>query len=395
MRHAPSTATRPLPGHTTLLVPVAGDEVLGALFDEFVWVTTEDEAAAPPRVGRNQLVHGHTPLDGVPAAAVAGVLRLVLGLSGVLADGRAPPGESVLSAVAALRAYRPRLHPLCRLDTELHRVLAAGADGGGAEAALLALGATRDALLAEVGGATTLSEDEPALQARLRGLADALRASLGLGGGGAGEAARPSRCWCDCQELGKVAVLRKAAARAARLVRCALEKHAALAGKVAADLAAKRAKSCADHARTLSALCLATAAAELLALIALERARAAEASLVLPSHLDACGGSLEGFAERGCWKKVLPVVAALVGGVAGQFPLLLGRLSARERDVYALDVEAYMAAVAAGAVELPPAISRNPICANFEKAEQAAGADQISNGRWRLQREKKQRPQRS
>ena len=58
--------------------------------------------------------------------------------------------------------------------------------------------------------------------------------------------------------------------------------------------------------------------------------------------------------------------------------------------MYALDVDAYLAAVAAGAVELPPAISRNPICVNFAKAE-AAGAEQMSNGRWRLQREKKQR----
>jgi len=176
--------------------------------------------------------------------------------------------------------------------------------------------------------------------------------------------------------------------------------------------------------------------------------------MVVPTHLDAVAQSLAACAERGQWQQCVPMAACFVagsssggsgsagrgsgsggsGGSGGtatattasggasprgesepRFPEMVGRMSARDRLVYALDVERYEALVlrgdvgggdggtaaaaaaaaavaAAAAIADPTALTQNPLALNIARQEARGACDGTTlNGRWRLQREKKQR----
>ena len=128
--------------------------------------------------------------------------------------------------------------------------------------------------------------------------------------------------------------------------------------------------------------------------------------MVLPTHLDAVAQSLAACAERGQWQQCVPMAACFVAGhgaATSRFPETIGRMSARDRLVYALDVERYEALVlgegdgcggcAAGAALADlTALTQNPLALNIARQEERGASDGTTlNGRWRLQREKKQR----
>ena len=187
--------------------------------------------------------------------------------------------------------------------------------------------------------------------------------------------------------------------------------------------------------------------------------------MVVPTHLDTVAQSLAGCAERGQWQQCVPMAACFVAGSSGggsgsgssdsigsggsgsggsgdsggtattaaattasggasprgggeqRFPEMVGRMSARDRLVYALDVERYEALVlrgdvgggdggtaaaaaaaaavaAAAAIADPTALTQNPLALNIARQEARGACDGTTlNGRWRwrLQREKKQR----
>ena len=127
-----------------------------------------------------------------------------------------------------------------------------------------------------------------------------------------------------------------------------------------------------------------------------------------------------GFAESGNWGKVAPVAAAFAGGLlqarvtatermhavermpadvvnaeavaavpAAPYPELLGGLSSRDRAVYTFNWGSYLAAIAAGGLVDPLAITKNPMAVSLAKEEGTRSAAGMSSGRWRLQREKK------
>ena len=122
--------------------------------------------------------------------------------------------------------------------------------------------------------------------------------------------------------------------------------------------------------------------------VALERCLAVESSMVLPTHCDAVVGSLLTLAEKQLWRKCVPSLAALVFGAHNTHVQLVGRLAARDVKVYALDWRHYLAHLE-GAAELDVrVVSQNPVATNADCNRKGGGA---SSGRWRMQREKKQR----
>uniref|UniRef100_A0A7S3AQQ2 Uncharacterized protein n=1 Tax=Haptolina ericina TaxID=156174 RepID=A0A7S3AQQ2_9EUKA len=138
--------------------------------------------------------------------------------------------------------------------------------------------------------------------------------------------------------------------------------------------------------------------AEFISLALFEHAHRRDSSLALPTHLDATAGALAGHAEAGHWGKVLPIAAAFTGQAAS-FPSLLSRLSSRDRAVHALACEQYVAAVTENRPLHPLSLSQNPQALSYAKEEAArdramaegGSGGHVTSGRWRLQREKKQR----
>ena len=177
--------------------------------------------------------------------------------------------------------------------------------------------------------------------------------------------------------LGKVAVLRNAIGKAARL---------AAVGCAQLPLTSR---SSHDTARMAHGKLCCMLAAELVGCVTLERCLVKEESLVLPTHCDVVAGSMLALAEKGLWRRCVPCLAALVGGVEGRYVGLTDQLSEREQRVYALDWAQYLAHVEHGTPLNPRTVSRNPFAMRTD--EEAAQETGVSSGRWRMQREKKQR----
>ena len=130
----------------------------------------------------------------------------------------------------------------------------------------------------------------------------------------AAPAAAPRR-WCDAVELGKLAIVGNTLGAMSRVEQLARVRLCALAVQLHTEPAARKLVAAAEAVGLVELTLL---GAEVGTLALDERASSTDASQAVATHLQQLLGALGGAVERGEWKAVPPLAAALVGGRAGE-----------------------------------------------------------------------------
>merc|ERR1719336_561748 len=91
--------------------------------------------------------------------------------------------------------------------------------------------------------------------------------------------------------------------------------------------------------------------------------------------------------QKGKWTTTLWIIAAFVAGRSGRFAELLKGLSQKDINNYALDMDLYLRGVISGGRMHD--VSRSPYVLGIQRQETELGG--FTNGRWRLQKERRKK----